>query len=138
MASIREYAVNLVLSRLPFCRKCKNHTTDASHQQYYQEVVAAAGFDWQPGSTGSTCGFLCHWLLWSIGVSNYEVVNWPDPTGRSDFWGGNTNISRLYQNGQYPFVNINPANTNTLEAAPDTGGPEPGDIILLQKFDEKD
>src|SRR5262249_52266311 len=34
--------------------------------------------DWEPGG-GTTCGFLCSWLLWALGCRDARTVNRTDP-----------------------------------------------------------
>jgi hypothetical protein len=133
MDKIRKYAVDLVLSRLPFCRSC-SHAGATTHLKYYQEIVEATGWKWQPGATGTTCGFLCHWMLWQLGVTNKNILNWND-TGRGTKYIQGQHIAKIWNVGKAPFVNVVPPATNVLETSRQTSGPKPGDIIHIYKLD---
>src|SRR4051794_3802972 len=126
MACIRKNAVDLVLSRLPFCRDCSDPDC-GTHLKNYDEIVTAGGYRFDPkhpDKAGTTCGFLCHWVLWMCGVKNKNIVNWVDGTLDLTYEDGK-NIIKLYNNvGKDPFVKILPPATNKLEAG---FGPEPGD-----------
>jgi len=134
LVKIRMYATQQVLDHLPFCRDC-SHDDKSTHRQRYDEIVSATGYKWNPGATGTTCGYLCHWMLWTIGATNKTVVNWTDTARGTKYTYGSDNISKLYNGGKSPFVLMMPPKINSLEANPMIGGPQPGDIILIQKFD---
>src|SRR5260221_14136698 len=51
---------------------------------------------------GTTCGFLCHWLLWRLGVTDAARVNWTDAERGLKMTPGE-NISRIYRGGAAPF-----------------------------------
>jgi len=68
------------------------------------------------GGSGTTCGFLCHWLMWRIGCRYKKTVNRDEPGDGLRYEVGK-NISKIYSGGY--FVGFRP-------------GVEPkyGDIVL--------
>jgi hypothetical protein len=70
---------------------------------------------------GTTCGFLCHWLMWRLGARDPAIVNRNDPANGLSYVDGR-NMSMIYHNGEAPFV----------KAKGDLR-PGPGDIILISE-----
>jgi hypothetical protein len=136
MDKIRSYAADLVLGNVPFCRDCSD-SNKADHRKHYEDIVEKTGWKWSKGAQGTTCGFLCHWLLWQIGVTNKDVVNWTDTTRGTKFDGGSGSISKLWAGGQKAnaFVQIIAPAINVLEQTNGQTGPRAGDVILIQQFD---
>lgn len=77
--------------------------------------------DWTGG--GTTCGFLCHWLIWSLGAVNAKVVNFSDPARQFKYVDGK-NIEKLWNLGRPPFVT---ENGNIARG----DGPRVGDAIMI-------
>jgi hypothetical protein len=124
MDVIRSYAMELVDGILPY----------KAGDSKYQQVVGACG--WQKGTgPGTTCGFLCHWMMWKLGVTNPEILNWNTAYSRFETA---RNVEKIWNKGQFPFRQIanpyakprqkNPI-FNILELQHMNGGPSPGDII---------
>jgi hypothetical protein len=134
MAKIRSYAVDLILKNVPYCRSC-SHPEKNEHYKRYHEIVEAMGYKWAAGAKGTTCGFLCHWMLFTLGVTNKDIVNWTDPdphsTSQTKFTSGKDNISKLYHGGNPPFNKILLKPKNPFSQAPMQNGPSPGDIIHI-------
>ncbi|ODU00782.1 MAG: hypothetical protein ABS79_02785 [Planctomycetes bacterium SCN 63-9] len=134
MKKIREFAVSQLLGIVPFCRDC-SHPEQPTHLANYQAVVEATGYKWTPGAKGTTCGFLCHWLLDQIGAINADIVNWDNPKRGTKYTGGGNNISKLYHGGMAPFNKILLIPRNPFSQAPVQNGPQPGDIVHIAKLD---
>jgi peptidoglycan hydrolase-like protein with peptidoglycan-binding domain len=77
------------------------------------------------GGVGTTCGFLCHWLLWRLGCANREIVNRKAPGGFS--YRIAQNISRIWNGGRPPFVST--LNNSILQSG---GRPQLGDIVFIK------
>jgi len=73
---------------------------------------------------GTTCGYLCHWLLWRLGCADRNIVNRKAPNGYTYRVG--QNISRIWNNGRLPFVRV--LNTGRIAAGE---RPEKGDIVFI-------
>ena len=133
IATLRDYAMRLIDDNVPFQRG------DAK----YKEIVETTGWRKTPDNPGTTCGFLCHWLMWKLGVGDPDILNWTD-TSRGTKWKVGENISKIWNRGDRPFVQItmpyakpskqNPL-TNMLElgASMGIGGPQPGDSIFIRE-----
>jgi hypothetical protein len=130
---LRGYAMRLIDEKVPF------HRGDAT----YKEVVETTGWIKTPDNPGTTCGFLCHWLMWKLGVGDKAVLNWPDDS-RGVKWKIGENISKIWNKGARPFVQItmpyapttkqNPlVNMLELGASMGIGGPQPGDSIFIRE-----
>jgi hypothetical protein len=132
MEKIRQYALSEVLRVVPFCRDCA-HSDQKTHRAAYEEVVEATGFKWQPGAQGTTCGFLCHWLLWRIGVQDPGIVNWTDTKRGTTFTSGKDNMSKIRYGRKGTFYDLLSAPVNPIELWPAGGGPDTGDIIHIIK-----
>lgn len=52
------------------------------------------------GGAGTTCGFLCHWLMWRIGCRDPKVVNRNEPKDGLRYAVGQ-NISKIYSGGYF-------------------------------------
>lgn len=133
MAVLRNYAMQLIDDNVPFQRG------DAK----YKEIVETTGWKKTPSNPGTTCGFLCHWLMWKLGVGDAAILNWTDAS-RTTQWKVGQNISKIWNVGQRPFVQItqpyappakeNPtANLLELGASMGIGGPQPGDSIFIRE-----
>ncbi len=144
---IRRRALRLLKANVPF--------TASSPQ--YKEIVSSTGWAKTPTS-GTTCGFLCHWLLHKLGCTEADRMNRADGgMGLKYENGGNISIlfiglkaTRAVRNGGSfswnaagPFVRVaepyakpsakNPY-FNALEQAIATGvgGPKAGDIVFIR------
>jgi hypothetical protein len=86
-----------------------------------------------PGA-GTTCGFLCHFLLWRLGVKDAWRVNWNDP-GRGLTATPGENIMRIYRNGAAPFVRCASTDPQGRVPNPLNRGVRPrlGDIVFLYR-----
>lgn len=71
------------------------------------------------GGSGTTCGFLCHWLMWRLGVRDPKIVNWTDPAAGLKYTPG-MNIAKIYRGGASPWQHMQVGLT-----------PERGDIVLV-------
>src|SRR5690242_13404816 len=83
-AKVRLHALKLLKQYVPF-------KPDGSPDQVacYREVVETTGWTKTAGS-GTTCGFLCHWLMWRLGVAEPFILNWNDPDrGAEETYGAN-------------------------------------------------
>jgi hypothetical protein len=122
---VRGYAMELVQSVVPYQQGDSN----------YNQVVAATGWSKQ-GSSGTTCGFLCHWMLWKLGVRNYDILNWP--AVKETNFDSSKNVDRIWNKGKPPFVQITapydqPRMRNPQLNALEMGiTPKPGDIVMLK------
>jgi hypothetical protein len=142
MDVIRQYAMELMSYALPY-----QQGTDK-----YKEVVEATGWKKTPGNPGTTCGFLCHWMMWKLGVKNTDILNWNDTTRRTKFETGK-NVDKIWHKGQVPFrqiadpydrrmpdlnlgllgmknLMVNFLELATLNGA--IGGPRAGDIVMIK------
>ncbi len=133
MTILRRYAMQLIDQYVPFERG------DAK----YKEVVETTGWRKAPDNPGTTCGFLCHWLMWKLGVGDPAILNWTDPSRSTKFLIG-ANIDKIWNKGQRPFVQIaepyakpfrqNPVvNMLELGASMGIGGPQPGDSVFIRE-----
>jgi peptidoglycan hydrolase-like protein with peptidoglycan-binding domain len=77
------------------------------------------------GGMGTTCGFLCHWLLWRLGCTNREIVNRKAPGGFTYRIG--QNISRIWNLAKPPFVSA--LNNSRLQEG---FRPQLGDIVFIK------
>lgn len=71
------------------------------------------------GGSGTTCGFLCHWLMWRLGCRDPKIVNRSDPSSGLKYRIG-MNIAMIYRGGGSPWVTMKPGMT-----------PQPGDVCLV-------
>jgi len=88
------------------------------------------------GGSGTTCGFLCHWLLWRLGVSELNVVDPKAFNGHSKTiinrsesgftYTHGENISRLRNNKFF----VTAIGTNAWQTR---NGPDTGDIIYIHE-----
>ena len=133
MAALRDYAMRLIKDKVPF------HRDDAT----YKEIVETTGWRKTPTNPGTTCGFLCHWLMWKLGVGDPKILNWPDPSRNAE-WKVGQNISKIWNGGKPPFVQITqpyapPAKQNPvvnmleLGGSMSIGGPQPGDSVFIRE-----
>ena len=76
------------------------------------------------GGKGTTCGFLCHWLLWRLGCTDRDVVNRSAPGGFT--YRVAQNISRIWNGGRPPFERV--LNTGRVPAGE---RPQKGDIVFI-------
>jgi hypothetical protein len=106
-ASLRERALALVNSVVPSDRG------DAT----FDELAA----DWTGG--GTTCGFLCHWLLYKLGCTDTSLVNRNAPDVGLSYVDGR-NISKLYHGAASPFV--------AWSAKLGRNSPQPGDVVFIR------
>lgn len=133
MQQIRTYAMELIRATVPFKQG------DAK----YKEVVETTG--WRKTDTsGTTCGFLCHWMMWKLGVKERTILNWTDTARGTKFTSGR-NIDMIWNKRQRPFIQIAepyapPAKTNPqmnlLELGASMGGiggPQPGDCVFIRE-----
>ena len=133
MVILRNYAMRLIDENVPFRRG------DAK----YKEIVETTGWVKTPNNPGTTCGFLCHWLMWKLGVGDPTILNWKDDT-RQTQWKIGQNISKIWNGGKRPFVQITepyapPARQNPivnmleLGGSMGIGGPQPGDSVFIRE-----
>lgn len=108
---IREHAGSLIAEYVP---------SDFGDSKFSEIILR----DFSPGF-GTTCGFLCHWLLWRLGCTNHEIINRSAP-GFPTYRPG-ANISRLYQGGKPPFIR-----TVNATAIRDGLRPQLGDIVFIK------
>jgi hypothetical protein len=140
MGTLRKYAMRLMDEYVPFtCGDAK-----------YQEVVEKTGWKKTPDS-GTTCGFLCQWLMWKLGVGDPKVLNWntvrgtwetpksDTPKKRDTTFVPALNISRIAHAGKPKFISTNPLDGLNLLEGPDgwvsSGmgrGPQCGDIVYIR------
>lgn len=71
------------------------------------------------GNSGTTCGFLCHWLMWRLGVRDPSVVNRSEPSDGLKYIPG-MNIAMIFRGGKAPWRKMKAGDT-----------PEPGDVCLV-------
>jgi hypothetical protein len=81
---------------------------------------------------GTTCGFLCHFLMWRLGVKDATRVNWNDPS-RGLKMGLDANIKRIYLGGAPPFVRCASMAKGVKMPNPLVAGKRPllGDIVFI-------
>jgi len=114
----------------------KLRSPDATHKK--QVIVVDK-------DTGTTCGFLCHWLMWSLGVQNPKILNRFDKDRKTTYDNGG-NIAKLFRDikskdkmaTRHPqFFSVEPGlgHVNQLELGGDVGliGPKPCDIVYMAK-----
>ncbi|WP_437679984.1 hypothetical protein [Sorangium sp. So ce131] len=99
--SLRQEAVSLVRRFVP------SDTGDAAFEEIAKDY----------GGKGTTCGYICHWLLWRIGCRDATVVNRNEP-GDGLTYRPARNISMLRWNTYF-------------RVASRDARPEPGDIYLV-------
>lgn len=104
LSPLRRLAVDLVSSVVP----------SDQGEPAFDDVTA----DWTGG--GTTCGFLCHWLLYRIGCTDATLVNHNAPDRGLSYVDGR-NIAKLYHGGAPPFVKWTPGAV-----------PQPGDIVFIR------
>lgn len=133
MATLRSYALRLIDANVPFTR----------NDPQYKEIVESTGWRKTPDNPGTTCGFLCHWLMWKLGVGDPKILNWTDEK-RKTKWKIGENINRIWNKGQMPFKQLaepyappskkNPT-LNMLEfgASMGIGGPQAGDSVFIRE-----
>ena len=112
--ALREKARKLVESVVPF------KYGDAN----YQEVCKF----FQKGF-GTSCGCLCHWMMYKLGAANPDIVNWTDPARGLSFLAG-ANVSRIYHKNTSPFVACTGRGINPLMLGL---RPATGDIIFIHQ-----
>lgn len=118
MEVIRKRAAELIAWAVPF--------------KYGDAKSKSICVGYQPGK-GTTCGFLCHWLMWKLGVSDAARVNWTDPDRGLKSMAGE-NIIRIYRGGASPFVTVSSTAKGVKLPNPmvTTGArPRLGDICFL-------
>src|SRR5215831_2892941 len=83
---------------------------------------------------GTTCGFLCHWLLWRLGVSEQNLVNPGDFGGhaktivnRSEAGYTYTNLENIKRIRFNKFF-VKAIGTDALQR---TNPPDTGDIVYI-------
>lgn len=83
---------------------------------------------------GTTCGFLCHWLMWRLGVKDASRVNWTDEKRGLKAMPGD-NIKRIYKGGEAPFIRCASYDKGISIPNPMTTGARPrtGDIVFLYR-----
>jgi hypothetical protein len=81
---------------------------------------------------GTTCGFLCHFLMWRLGVKDAKRVNWNDPNRGLNSVAGD-NIRRIYLGGAAPFIQCASTGKGLKMANPMLRGARPrlGDIVFI-------
>ncbi|WP_448951556.1 hypothetical protein [Labrys neptuniae] len=81
---------------------------------------------------GTTCGFLCHFLMWRLGVKDRTRVNWNDPS-RGLNMVASDNIRRIYLGGTSPFVTCASTAKGVKMLNPLVVGQRPqlGDIVFV-------
>jgi len=104
LSPLRQLAVDLVTSVVP-----SDHGDPA-----FADLAA----DWTGG--GTTCGFLCHWLLYRLGCTDATLVNREAPDRGLSYVDGR-NIAKLYHGGATPFVRWTPG-----------ASPQAGDIVFIR------
>jgi hypothetical protein len=109
LAAIRVHAGILVRSYVP----CD--TGDAK--------FAHIAKDYKGG--GTTCGFLCHWLMWRLGCNDAKIVNRAEPGFK---YVDGQNISRIFNLGREPFVKV--IGTSLMQQGLE---PELGDIVFIKQ-----
>jgi Hemopexin len=77
--------------------------------------------DWTGG--GTTCGFLCHWLLYKLGCTDTSLVNRNAPDAGLSYVDGK-NISKLYHGGSAPFL--------VWSTKLGRYTPKPGDLVFIK------
>jgi hypothetical protein len=77
------------------------------------------------GGIGTTCGFLCHWLMWRLGCTNTNIVNRNEP-GFKYIVG--QNIARVWNAGKKPFINV--TGTSLMQQGL---RPAYGDIVYIKQ-----
>ena len=109
LAGIRTHAGILVRAYVP----CD--TGDAKFAQIAQDYTGG----------GTTCGFLCHWLMWRLGCNDAKIVNRREP---GFTYVDGQNISRIFNLGREPFIKV--IGTNLMQQ-----GLEPalGDIVFIKE-----
>lgn len=133
MVTLRSYAMRLIANNVPFQRG----------DDKYKEIVETTGWRKTPDNPGTTCGFLCHWLMWKLGVGDPKILNWTDPSRNTKFIVG-ANIDKIWNKRLRPFVQIaepyakpskqNPTlNALELGASMGIGGPQPGDCVFIRE-----
>jgi hypothetical protein len=90
---------------------------------------------------GTTCGFLCHWLLWRLGVSEQNLVNPGDFGGHAKTivnrneagytYSDRENIKRI----RYNKLFVTAIGTNALQMR---NPPDTGDIIYIHEEPKPD
>jgi hypothetical protein len=98
---IRSLAMELIELYVP------SETGDSRFQEISKDYLGS----------GTTCGFLCHWLLWKLGCRTSGLVNRTDPESHLEYK-NSRNISMLRWNRFFKVYS-----PGVL--------PEPGDIVLL-------
>lgn len=111
---LRKKARELVASVVPFTYGDANYTKVC---KFYQK-----GY-------GTSCGCLCHWMLYELGASNADIVNWTD-AGRGLRFIAGQNIARIWHRGAKPFVSCHGQAHNPLLRGL---RPFSGDIVFIHQ-----
>jgi hypothetical protein len=109
MAPIREHAALLIDAYVP------SDTGDARFDHIAKDY----------GGLGTTCGYLCHWLMWRLGSDSTDIINRGEP-GFTYVPGAN--ISRIWNLGQPPFISV--FGTDLLQQGLQ---PQYGDIVFIKQ-----
>lgn len=112
---------------IELCEKLLPETTDRASYCHWNEI----GFDhiakdYGQGS-GTTCGFLPHWLLWRLGCQDASVVNRSAPEQNLKYRIGE-NLSIFSTHASYVRVDGKLASA----MASNKGGPKPGDFVIIR------
>lgn len=83
-ATVRSFAKELVLKYVP------STTGDPRFSEIAKDY----------GGVGTTCGYLCHWLMWRLGVRDPKMVNRSEPEDGLHYAVG-MNISRIFNNPHF-------------------------------------
>jgi hypothetical protein len=109
------------------CERYLPETTDRnSYFHWHQIGFDSIAKDYGQGS-GTTCGFLPHWLLWRIGCSDANLVNRSVPE-QGFKWRTGENLSIFGKHASCVRVD-GPLAT---QMANNTGGPRPGDFVIIR------
>jgi hypothetical protein len=76
------------------------------------------------GGSGTTCAFLCHWLMWRLGVIDVSRINRAEGAGKERpalTYTHGANISRIVQDYKPPFVKTYGTNAWLVGKRPDVG-----------------
>src|SRR5262249_27024735 len=85
--------------------------------------------DYGQGS-GTTCGFLPHWLLWRLGCTDSSLVNRSSP-GQGLKWPTGENL-RSFSRHAASYVKVDGALSAAMADRKSGRGPKPGDFVIIR------
>ncbi len=154
MTAVRAFGLDLLKKYVPFKKDSKEYQEvtgspgTKTWTKVHVEHTDEAGKVVVDQDSGTTCGFLCHWLMWQLGVTNAKILNWEDPRRKTSYksgfnidkiWGGKSVHAEFLQTG-IPYT---PPPRNPLPNLLESGfqgqhfiRPDPCDVVFIRSGKE--